>query len=323
MHKSGILRMCLLFLFVFCSSTLVFYKQKLNTNSIDGKIYLHKWIPEQFVYINRQENINKFCKKMQNTSSIATSILANKDLLEHILVDSKHKTLYCYVPKVACTNWKRVMMIMIGMAGTSDILSIPSTVVHQQHYIPSLLNFTDMEVLEMLQTHTKFIFVRHPFERLLSAYKNKFEQRYNSSKYFQSRFGRKIVKTFRTNPSYRSLMNGDDVTFSEFVAYVTSKNSVFNEHWMPIDKLCNPCLVKYDFIGKYETLNRDAQYILDHIGVGDISFPRIRPTNTSNHLSKYISHLSYSSIISLYKIYYNDFKLFQYSLQSFLGYDLE
>ncbi|XP_046682182.1 carbohydrate sulfotransferase 11 isoform X1 [Homalodisca vitripennis] len=323
MHKSGILRLCLLCLLVFCSSTLVFYKMKLTTNETDGKIYLHKWIPEQLIYINRQENINKFCNKIENKSTEIKNIVSNKELLEHILVDSKHKMLYCYVPKVACTNWKRVFMIMTGMVQTSDILSIPSTVVHQQHYIPSLLNFTDEQIQEMLQTHTKFIFVRHPFERLLSAYKNKFEQRYNSSKYFQSRFGRKIVKTFRANPSYKSLMNGDDVTFSEFVAYVTSKNSVFNEHWMPIDKLCEPCLVKYDFVGKYETLNRDAQYILDQVGVGEISFPRIRPTNTSSHLSRYISQLSYNSIISLYKIYRNDFKLFQYSLQSFLGYDLE
>lgn len=225
--------------------------------------------------------------------------------------------------QVACTNWKRVLMIMIGMVETKDILSIPSTLVHQQHYIPSLVNFTNTEVRRMLETYTKFVFVRHPFERLLSAYKNKFEQSYNSSKYFQSRFGRKIIKTFRSNPSQHSLTNGDDVTFAEFVAYVTSKNSVFNEHWMPIDKLCEPCLVKYDFIGKYETLNTDAQYLLEHVGVDDLSFPRIKPSNTSVHLSKYISQLTYNSIINLYKIYYNDFKLFRYSLQSYLGYDLE
>lgn len=209
------------------------------------------------------------------------------------------------------------------MIESSDILSIPSTIVHQQHLIPSLINFTTTEVRHMLNVYTKFIFVRHPFERFLSAYKNKFEQSYNSSKYFQNRFGRKIVKTFRTNPSQHSLLNGDDVTFPEFVAYVTSKNSVFNEHWTPIDRLCEPCLVDYDFIGKYETLNVDAQYLLEHIGVEEITFPQIRPTNTSSYLTKYISKLQYNSLIDLYKIYYNDFKLFRYSLQSYLGYDLE
>lgn len=215
-------------------------------------------------------------------------------------------------------------MIMIGVTDTRDIFSIPSTIAHQQHYIPSLINFTNLEIQEMLRTYTKFIFVRHPLERLLSAYKNKFEQNYNSSKYFHNRFGRKIVKMFRANATVYSLSNGDDVTFAEFVAYVTSKNSVFNEHWMPIDRLCDPCLMNYDFIGKYETLNVDAKYLLHHVGVKDVPFPQApKPTNTSTYLSKYISKLSYNNIIALHKLYYNDFKLFHYSLQRFLGYDLE
>lgn len=46
----------------------------------------------------------------------------------------------------------------------------------------------------MLGTYDKLIVVRHPLERLLSAYRNKLEAKYESSKYFQARFGKKIVK---------------------------------------------------------------------------------------------------------------------------------
>lgn len=70
----------------------------------DGKTHLNKWIPEHSLYVNRQENMQKFCTKTHNESTLVDSIdliISNKDLLEHILVDSKHNILYCYVPKVS------------------------------------------------------------------------------------------------------------------------------------------------------------------------------------------------------------------------------
>ncbi|XP_026678380.1 carbohydrate sulfotransferase 11 [Diaphorina citri] len=203
-----------------------------------------------------------------------SSVLEDEQVLEHILVDKKHKLLYCYVPKVACTNWKRIFLILVGQINTTDPSSIPADVAHKLTMNYKLSNFSKDEIHHFLESYTKFLFVRHPFERLVSAFHNKLEQSYSSSKYFQSRFGKHIIKTIRTRPTNHSLNHGDDVTFNEFATFLTKngRGEEMNEHWRPVHHLCQPCKINYDFIGKHETLYEDANLLLREIGVPQVNF---------------------------------------------------
>ncbi|KAJ8982222.1 hypothetical protein NQ317_013524 [Molorchus minor] len=72
-----------------------------------------------------------------------------------------------------------------------------------------------------------------PFERLLSAYRNKFVDTLPSSKYFQSRYGRHIIRRYRPNASKSDLLSGANVNFREFVIYLLKEGANTNEHWTP------------------------------------------------------------------------------------------
>lgn len=208
--------------------------------------------------------------------------------------------------------------------GTPDLSQIPADVAHKPSTLDRLSDYPPERAADMLGAYTKFLFVRHPFERLLSAYRNKLEQRHDSSRYFQSRFGRRIVKRYRVNATERSLRDGDDVTFAEFAAFVAdTRDTVFNEHWAPIDRLCRPCAVNYDFIGKHESLFQDSDYLLKHVvGTADVKFPKGPDSNTSTELVKYFTSLHHKTILRLYNVFELDFKLFNYNLQNILGYEV-
>lgn len=88
-------------------------------------------------------------------------------------------------------------MIATGKWPGNDPLEIPADRAHSSGVFRRLSNYTLAEIEERLATYDKLIVVRHPLERLLSAYRNKLEAKHEkSAKYFQSRFGKKIIKVF-------------------------------------------------------------------------------------------------------------------------------
>ena len=155
--------------------------------------------------------------------------------------------------------------------------------------------------------------VRNPLERIFSAYKNKLIK---NRKYFQRKYGRKMMASVRQIPRNETPEDGSGLTFNEFLYYLSShETSEFQEHWRPMHQLCHPCLVQYDYIAKFETIEKDSNEILTRLGIDDpvIRYPKQVPSKTTLLLKTLRDSLNASVLENLYKNYLPDFELFEYN----------
>lgn len=248
-----------------------------------------------------------------------THLADQTSLMGHLIVDDRHKALYCYVPKVACTNWKRLMMILSGFTNETDPLLIPADSVHRPGALTKLDEYAPEEIVHRLQTYKKFLFVRDPLERVLSAFRNKFEKNYASSAYFKKRFGVRIQRFTRTGDDAPNVSpTGEGTTFAEFVRYLVAtgeeKPEALNEHWTPVAQLCQPCLVRYDYIGKYESLAADSAAILDAMAAPEeLAIPTVKTSTTASLLPEYLAELIPTQKLQLQQVFADDIVLFGYT----------
>ncbi|XP_047009312.1 carbohydrate sulfotransferase 8 [Ictalurus punctatus] len=261
----------------------------------------------------RHRLIKEVCAKYR--SNISRTITPHH--VSRIYVEDRHKLLYCEVPKAGCSNWKRVLMVLAGVASSTD--KINHDTVHYGNHLPRLDSFDQHAVSERLRSYTKVLFIREPMERLVSAFRDKFE---SPNSYYHPVFGKPIISKYRVNASKSALRTGSGVTFQEFIRYLLDVHRPIGMdiHWEPVSQLCSPCLLDYDFIGKFETIEEEANFLLDRVGAPkNLTFPTFKDRNpeaarTSTHITqRYFTQLSASDRQRVYDFYYMDYLMFNYS----------
>ena len=251
------------------------------------------------------------------------------NLFKFLLLDVKHNVLYAEIPKVASTNW---LHIMINKTNTVHVdfvdrrknkFDFLNRKFLERIGLRYLDQMSELDAETILNNSTyKFVFVRHPFDRLVSAFRSKINPGIERQR---RRNGAAILRMFRPNETLTVIQSGRGVKFHEFVRwilYLESAKLPLDEHWCPYYRLCHPCQVHYDFIGKYETLSTDAAEVLKQAyHVTDIPFP----VETKQHktgvdgsvTAAYFKEVLPEDTQKLKQMYRYDFKLFGYDPDSY------
>ncbi|KAH9492025.1 Carbohydrate sulfotransferase 11 [Bulinus truncatus] len=267
-----------------------------------------------------RRHLESTCGKLGHTGNMNLSL----SLLDRIIVNDKYKIMYCPIPKVASTTWRRIFILLSGHASMDHLTSMLPDDVHHKYskYLKHLSDYTQEEISYRIENYFKFLFVREPYERILSAYRNKFLSSTNSSKYFKKKFAKKIINKYRPNPPADN--EGEGLQFPEFVDYLLDKEKKIpmNEHWDRFYHICAPCQMKYDFVGKLESIETDFDFLLSHI-IKDFSVRlpsrsdlKYTYNQTNVFIKEFYSQLSRRDVIKMYQMYKKDFLLFNYSMPS-------
>ncbi|XP_066964408.1 carbohydrate sulfotransferase 11-like [Macrobrachium rosenbergii] len=256
-----------------------------------------------------------------------------------LLFDTKHHIAYCKNAKAGTTTWLSDLLAGVGVNTTG----LTPEDIHEEAKrafppLPPKVAAMEMDNLSLL-----FTVVRHPFTRLVSAYRDKIPENYRAD------LQQKMIEQYRTvfKKGQPEQKQGNDQprvedpflpTFREFALFVTDQivackphvNSACLEqidpHWRPIHDRCAPCDLRYDVIAKVETFHEDQRYIRVITGLSDQS-AKERPNSgllpphahassgpsSAELTKKYFSSLNNEEKQRIYEAYFFDFYLFGYS----------
>uniref|UniRef100_A0A8W7P8V5 Carbohydrate sulfotransferase n=1 Tax=Anopheles coluzzii TaxID=1518534 RepID=A0A8W7P8V5_ANOCL len=239
-----------------------------------------------------------------------------------------HGIAWCNIFKAASSTWMYYFNILGGYSVQYLQRTKASPIDLARKRFPRP---TANELNDYISNTISFLIVREPFERLLSAYRNKLEGCRN--KYYKL-LGEQIVKKFRKTHPPKGVKPPHGPTFREFLEFLVShyrSGGRFDEHWSPVYSFCTPCSINFTLIAKMETFQRDSEYIIRQAGLETLllnKMPRYKArwitnrstSDTRNLIPRYFAQIDEKLLTDVLEIYQLDFELFGYNSTKYYGY---
>jgi len=224
-----------------------------------------------------------------------------------LIILPEKKVVYTPIPKAANSTIKKCLWSASGV----DIegKNINSTIFKNpgpSRKISDIDN-QELDIIFKADDWFRFSFVRNPYKRLVSGYKDKILGLNNPKKSYS--FLKRINWHSDQLPS-----------FDEFIQVICKQpDDAMDWHWMPQSRLLMPDIIQYDFFGKLENFHDDMKSVLLKMNVSpekidDILSVFLNKTTEKKGNTVQISEKTAEMIASKYS---RDFELFEYDLNDY------
>ncbi|XP_037791635.1 carbohydrate sulfotransferase 14-like [Penaeus monodon] len=269
--------------------------------------------------LERKENLLQKCSEMEEKLETGGKESIFKSMIKaKLLYNAEHKLMVCVVAKAGASTWRRHMLTLLGL----DEEDMQHTTKYAK-LIEAKKMIDLREMKEVLQNpHTTWIMnTRHPLERLVSTYRDKFMDG-NGVKEM------KLIEYVRWMKIERDeTYVNNSLTFQEFLEAVILDNerngrAGMSDYLRPSSTVCSPCALSYDYIIRTETFSEDLACIANKLQLEGMD-PALRVNNKlggsrSTTYREYYKGIPYEVLRGIFFVYEEDFFLFGFDLPSFL-----
>ena len=192
------------------------------------------------------------------------------------LANHRDGTIYCWIPKNACTFLKTAMVLNSASAEAFRASHQDAHVFTRQ---PNS-GFRLAEVTHLQDSrYFRFAVLRDPFERLASAFANLFVQPMRHAPAATDGVREAILQVYRKKQTAPDFARS--ISFDEFINYIADTDDIdLNYHWRPQDTFVQRDLSDFDFIGSFENMGEIIKTLGKRRGW---SFDGLRAANTTDY----------------------------------------
>ena len=237
--------------------------KRLQGSGIKVFIYLGNTLLKQGKLRQASHYYQRALRSIINTGGTPEKSWPEGDCIEKgYLINDDYRFVYCPIPKVACSSLKKFMVNLSNLENKQEILNLSQRFFHSyiSHTLslPASQNYKDAIDILNGGSYFKFAFVRNPWERLTSAYLNKFVSPISHNQP-NLPLAQHIIDDIYQTKNLDSTPK-DSITFRQFVEYVSVTDDLhLDGHWKPQYLFLGK--TKFDFIGRFETIEEDFAYI--------------------------------------------------------------
>ena len=313
-------------------------KENLQLSSLQFHSSNSLWMRSmEMKYHKTNEMVYKICREYNEP-------VRSEIYRDFLMADLNHKLASCLHAKVGSTTWSNYFYAILPNEtknelehkfGNASKRLFKQDIIRPHYRLPNdiitnvtinqltgvtddLISIKELEKLLKTKNVLTFSFVRHPFERLVSAFQDRILQRNILHEYGYSTW-------FYKNHSFPSFVN---LVLKEYKQFNCSRIHDsecpnINIHWKSFASECSYCNIKYDVIGRMETFDEDVKYIMKKSNLESIfSMKSIKKLHSSKHKSnkmtqKYFSQLTKGQVNELYNMYKMDFEMFGYDAKNY------